>query len=721
MAPNSYRIPSFLALGEDSFIYRLAKEHHARHAELASGQDRAWKKEYSDLKTVLQGKDGRVIFEYSIPGLPRVIDVVLLFKGIIFVIEYKVGESNYSDADKKQVNGYALRLKYFHSLSNDNWIIPILVATEAEDTSLSFSYSQDDMVFDTICCNSSQLASVVIQIEQMLPSYDNSAWEDQRENGIYKQSPTIIAAARNVWRLNNVRGFTLGESDERCRLSAENYIVNTVVEETKKRPESERKSICFVTGVPGAGKTLVGLNLSVTLQSEVASMLSGNDPLVEVLTTALRRDLEKHKNELTHERDSISVESIIRKAYGYKKEIFELRLNYQTGTGKVSLRPGADRGSQHVIIFDEAQRAWNKAKMIKPGQTGKKYWQEPQFPFSEPGLLLWDMNQRDWGVFVCLVGGGQEINAGEAGICEWLRALNNNPELSGWHVYIADELTGEEYNRPDEDGHSITYYLDRLKAKNLLIKDSSLHLATSQRSNRSDKVASFVQALLDCDTLRARSLYENIKETYPIYLTRDLEMAKKKIKERKKQLDNRAGVDPEKEDEIRIGMLMSSKAARMRPMGYEIKKVSNYLKKVPNWFLDPSDVVDSSDYLEVALNEFCVQGLELDLAVVMWDADFRYNPDKNDWDYYNFNGRYWSPIDKDEEAQEVKRFYLKNAYRVLLTRSRAGMVIYIPEGSGFDENGLLIDKTRNPLFYEATYEYLNREIRIQTLDHSNVL
>ncbi len=694
----SLSLEDFCNLSKDDFIGKLSLKHTLYHSSLSSTQNEAWSKEYEDLHEIMHGRSGQILFEYSIPGLPKTIDVVILMGGIIFVIEYKAGSSSYNEQDKRQVNGYALRLKFYHSKSNDNWIVPILVATEAKDAAIELKRSEADMVYESITCNSANLKNVLDRVMAEIGSVEDREWERSWENGVFKASPTIIAAARNVWRSNNVVGFTKGEAEEATRLMAEDFIVNKVVEETRQRNDGRGKSICFVTGVPGAGKTLVGLNVSVALQNVGASMLSGNGPLVAVLTAALKRDLNRYKKQLKTATNEISVESIIRGAYGYKKEIFERRLNYHVGEGTVSLKDNAELSSQHVIIFDEAQRAWNKAKMIRPGQSGKKYWQEEKFPFSEPGLLLWDMNQCDWGVFVCLVGGGQEIHTGEAGICEWLRTLEETPELKDWHIYMSDEFKGDVYNSKDGSSKTIEDYRNIFENQKRLTISKNLHLTACQRSNRTEKVSDFVEHLLNCNADLCRTLYNNeIKDKYRIYLTRDIEKAKAKLRERKASILNKGFVDGLNDEEVRIGMLMSSKAARMRPLGYEIKKESQYKDKVPSWFLDSDDTVVSSDFLEIALNEFFVQGLELDLAAIMWDADLRYNEHNNEWDYFDFNDKYWSSVDKDE--QELKRSYMKNAYRVLLTRARIGMVIVVPHGSE-------IDKTRAPELYDGTYNYL---------------
>lgn len=692
---NSYKIEDFLKTDKAAFTAELSKKYfNIDHSELVGTQQGAWEEEYDNLQTCLKDKEGRVIFEYNIPSLSKTIDVVILLAGKIFVLEYKTGDSKETQKAIQQLEQYALLLKYCHSTSNDNWIVPILVATGEDPKVNEYVGSEEDMVYNTLHANKDTLPKIIDTVCGELPFSGGCEWEDGWENGIYKASPTIIEAAKNVWRENNVEGFKKGESDEVTRLSAEDY-VKKVVEETKNRPEGQRHSICFVTGVPGAGKTLVGLNLSVALQDEGASMLSGNGPLVEVLSKALRKDYQTCKKEKVKLKDVISVDAIIRDAYGYKKEIFEKRLEYHVGTGEVELRPNADRGSQHVIIFDEAQRAWTQRKMIKPGQAGRKYWQEDLFPFSEPGLLLWDMNLRDWGVFVCLVGGGQEIHDGEAGICEWLRALKNTEALQGWHIYMADELKGAEYNRQDEDNLNIEDYRRAFEDKGRLTVDRSLHLTACKRTPRSEKVSEFVQELLECNKDTATELYRELCHRYPIYLTRDLGKAKAKLRERHEHL---APMNGDKNN-TRMGMLMSSNAERLRPYGYPTEGATKSKSLISSWFLDTDECVNSSNFLEVAMDEFCVQGLELDLDVVMWDGDFRYNSVSNTWDYYKFNGKNWSPVDQRKANYELQQFYMKNAYRVLLTRARNGMIIFVPKG---DSN----DKTRSEEVYQGTYNYL---------------
>jgi len=228
----SFSIEDFCRLSKDDLIGKLSNKHTLHHSSLSSNQNEAWSKEYDDLHQILQGRSGQILFEYSIPGLPKTIDVVVLMGGVIFVIEYKANSTSYNEQDKRQTNGYALRLKFFHSRSNDNWIVPILVATDATDTQFTLKRSESDMVYEAIACNSANLKNVLDAVLAEIGSVGNQEWESKWETGVFKASPTIIDAARNVWRSNNVAGFTKGEAEKETRLLAEDYIVNTVVEET---------------------------------------------------------------------------------------------------------------------------------------------------------------------------------------------------------------------------------------------------------------------------------------------------------------------------------------------------------------------------------------------------------------------------------------------------------------------------------------------------------
>lgn len=318
---------------------------------------------------------------------------------------------------------------------------------------------------------------------------------------------------------------------------------------------------------------------------------------------------------------------------------------------------------ERVAIFDEAQRAWTEDMIAKFMQTKKGV---ANFECSEPEFLISTMDRhQDWAVIICFVGGGQEINTGEAGLPEWFDSLRR--AFPYWDVYITPQLNDEEYRREREWNDMIS---------NLQIHENAdLHLATSVRSFRTPDLAAFVKAVLDVDTDAAKELYSRIKDKYPIVLTRDLNKAKKWVRE-------------QCQGTTRYGLLASSGALRLKPEGIFVKNEVS----VANWFLNGKDDVRSSYYLEDVVSEFDIQGLELDYSIVAWDADFRF--DGEQWGYYNFSGSRWMNV-----ASEDRKLYLKNAYRVLLTRARQRMVIFIPEGSD-------ADGTRKREWYDRTYEYL---------------
>jgi Uncharacterized conserved protein (DUF2075). len=409
-----------------------------------------------------------------------------------------------------------------------------------------------------------------------------------------------------------------------------------------------------VTGVPGAGKTLVGLNLATRREEDEAThavFLSGNGPLVAVLREALTRD------EVTRRRQQ--GEKVRKGKVGESVKAFIQNVHHFRDDALIDTGPPIE----HVVIFDEAQRAWN-LKQTASFMLRKK--RQPGFSDSEPEFLISYMDRhKDWAVIVCLVGGGQEINTGEAGIDAWLDAVNRRfPE---WEMFISKRLTDTEYAA----GRVLEIVRERPRTE----FDDSLHLAVSMRSFRAENVSAFVKALLDCEKEEARSAFAGLAERYPIAITRDLNVAKQWIRERARGTE-------------RFGLVASSKAMRLKPHAIDIRVSVDPV----HYFLNEKEDTRSSYYLEDAATEFQVQGLELDWVCVNWDADFRFNG--SDWNYHDFRGKRWCNISNADN-----RVYLRNAYRVLLTRARQGMVVFVPPGDS-------ADPTRSPGLYDSTFKYL---------------
>ncbi len=456
-----------------------------------------------------------------------------------------------------------------------------------------------------------------------------------------------------MYRGHDVQEITRSDADA-INLSYTTAELNKIIEYSKA---NNRKSICFVTGVPGAGKTLVGLNLAIQYagahDGEHAVFLSGNLPLVEVLQEALARDeVERSKQQSGR----ISKKAALRKTSAFIQIIHKYRDSF---VGNNNVPP------EKIVIFDEAQRAWTKDTIKKFMQIKKNV---SDFRYSEPEFLISTMDRHEgWAVIVCLVGGGQEINTGEAGLPEWFNALRH--VFSNWDVYVTPELDDKEYRRDAKWEQMI----DGLR----IIEKPHLHLASSVRSFRTPYLAAFINAFLDINEAKAKNLYQRIKDKYPIIVTRDLEVAKKWVKE------HSPGT-------TRYGLLASSGALRLKPEGIFVKNKIG----VSNWFLNGKNDIRASYALEDVATEFDIQGLEIDYSIVAWDADLRLS--NSAWSYNKFKGSKWTRVKSREHS-----LYLKNAYRVILTRARQGMAIFVPKGDS-------ADATRNPEYYDELFEYFKK-------------
>ena len=492
------------------------------HGDAVTSQREAWKEEIIILKNLVSklGSSGQVIFEYDIPRLGKRIDAVVLTRGIIFCLEFKVGESKILECDVDQVLDYALDLKHFHKFSQDKIIAPILIATNYKRSSTEILMSvYNDNVINPLVCGKD---GINVLIDKVISHYPNECEIDA--NWVispYAPTPTIIEAARTLYESHSVENITRHEADDVSTDRTISYILDVI----NKSKEYGEKSICFVTGVPGAGKTLVGLDVAIKqtyqgnnepVEDEGAVYLSGNGPLVAVLNEALAQDNKKKnpKKNLTDCRREVG--KSIQMIHRYRDNMLaKIKNPVENGVLEIDTEKAVKNAKsgfgevEHVAIFDEAQRSWTHKRIadyLKRGGTYGNKLKVPNFPMSEAAFLIWSLDQReDWATIVCLVGGGQEINTGEAGISEWIKALNE--KFTNWKVYISPKLTEKEYaegqvNELLKDNHNVTYSDD-------------LHLGVSLRSYRAEKLSAFVQALLTFDK-KASTLYSEIKDKYPI-------------------------------------------------------------------------------------------------------------------------------------------------------------------------------------------------------------
>ena len=652
-------IKSFLNQNENEIFGIIAK--NDEYDSVCKQKD-AWIAQIRLLKNSLSKySEGSVIFEYTIPRVGGRIDNVVLLNDTIFVLEFKVGNEVYTGSAVTQARTYAIDLANFHEESHNKTIVPILIATDAPACELQINKYKNN-VYDVIYTNGNNLAQVFDKFKKL---FSGQIQLEKWLNSRYVPTPTIIEAAEVLYNNHSVDDISQNEAAE--NLTKTSTAVQKIIEYSK---QNHQKSICFITGVPGAGKTLAGLNIAIenqkTTGKNYSCFLTGNQPLVSVLSEALARDNNKSTG-ISLSEARTEVKSFIQIIHQFRDKSIE------------EDRPPVD----NVVIFDEAQRAWQQHKLSKFMKEKKtavlnKLPDEKRhriLSMSEPELLIEYMNRhQDWAVIVCLVGGGQDINTGEAGIQEWFDSLRRS--YPDWKVYVSNKITEEEY----VGNSSFDELIKGLDCKMI----DELHLSISLRSFRSEKVANFVHHLLNNEKEQAAEIYKEIKKVYPICMTRDLNTAKQWIK---KQVEGK---------NCRYGLIASSQAKRLRAEGIWVECECTPEK----WFLEGKDDIKSSYFMEEVATEFDIQGLEIDYALVGWDADYRY--ENGHFECYKPSGSKWQTINKEDN-----RRYLKNAYRVLLTRAREGFIIFVPKG---DDS----DNTRLCKYYDELWKYLN-DINIQSI------
>jgi hypothetical protein len=647
VANRSYYSKSIVAFLQDDSTRILGElSIHHSHA-LEDLQKNAWIKQIAILKESLKNFDkGQIYFEFSIPRMGKRVDNILIINDLIFVLEFKVGDSEYQKHSIEQVVDYCLDLQNFHEGSHQEKLIPLLVSTKAEAIENIFEVTAN--LFEPLKANQQNLRDVIsLSLTQSNGKQINST---EWENSIYKPTPTIIEAAQALYKGHNVKEISRHDAGA-INLTKTTDCINKIIETAKT---TNRKSICFLTGVPGAGKTLAGLNIAnermKAHEDEHAVFLSGNGPLVYVLREALTRDnvqnAEENGERLTKKKAAIRANAFIQNIHHFRDDNLD------------SVKAPVEK----VVVFDEAQRAWAKKELS--AFVRKKNGIEVNM--SEPEFLISVMDRhKDWCTIICLIGGGQEINTGEAGVSEWIYALKTH--YPNWDIHFSNLISTDNN------------YLSDIPLRDWLqenaTEEDELHLSVCVRSFRSVKISELMHEILEAKTSNAKKLVSEVKADFPIFLTRDLATAKNWLREKAKGSE-------------RIGIVASSGGKRLRPLGLDVKNEIF----APNWFLNKSDDVRSSNHLEDVATEFAIQGLEIDYVCLAWDINYYFYDGK--WNYQNFEGTTWKQMHNASD-----RTYLQNAYRVLLTRARQGLIVFIPYGDD-------LDQTRPKKLYDQTFQYL---------------
>ena len=660
--PAFYRstVRDLLSVSAEELLSRLTKAYATSgFTRQYTDQTLTWERDLESLRTTLGecarqlpwALDWGVLIEYTIPRKESRIDAVLLIGDRIVILEAKSG--SVSLQAKRQIEEYALLLHYFHKGSAQRHIVPILVSPDAEEPSLN-ELRQAEMfpqlarywIAEVMQTPWSYLATVFLLIaEEGGQQIDSGTWNDSP----YHPIPTIIEAAKQLRTGLAIRDIALSEASEHEIEMVRDTIQGFIDEARVQR----HHTICFLTGVPGSGKTLVGLSLAHldgVDTSEAVHFMSGNGPLVKVLQHLFTQEGRKQGHSVPDAR--VRARALIENVHVFARCYTEEDLSCP---------------SNHAVIFDEAQRAWNRT------QNKRKFNRD----YSEPEMLLNIMERhQDWAAVIALVGGGQEINDGEAGLEEWGKALSER--FNEWTIYASPEVLK---GGPSTANHRL--FAPDVSSRNVQTS-SALHLRTSNRSLRAEKLATWVNHVLDGKPDDAGSL--RITERFPIFLSRDLTEVKANLR-----LHCRGN--------SRLGLVGSSGAQRLRSEGLEPS--SSFHAEYPweHWYLaDPTDV-RSSNQCEVFATEFEIQGLELDWIGVCWGGDFVWSNERRTWQLRNFrpgSANRWINIKKADKIA-----FRRNAYRVLLTRARQGMILFVPIGSHDDP-------TTCPDECNATADYLIR-------------
>jgi len=678
------RVADFLSTAPATLMLELTSGTAGLGFDLRADQHAAWVTQAEILATALRAVAARdqtaeawsLLLEYQIPGRPKRLDAVLLDGFGIIAIEFKVGAEEFRSGDRWQLREYCWDLRDFHRESEGVPIAPVLVATAAAAGMLEIPHGFEDQqqcIVPMLAANAETLAASLLAVHSRLAMcgahpLDVARWDASQTH----TTRSVIEEAQRLFGAHDAREVSHAHADNTTE--AQDCLIDIV---SRSRAEGLR-SICFLTGVPGAGKTLVGLHAAYSpvmaeAAGEAACFASGNQPLLDVLHAALtlnRTRDRRNRHEISHQL-SAPVQNV---------HDFALRN---------LLDPQQRPPAEHVVVFDEAQRVWTgdkveqgiRKRVQRRRLTAEQAVEVMRHPHSEPELLLRVMERCPrWCVVIALVGGGQEIYDGEAGLSAWGRAVTGTAQP--WTVWVAPAALEGDASVAGQTlfpaGRPVALEV-RLTTK--------LHLSVAKRSPRAERYAEWVNLVLAGRSDGAAEVVALLQE-FPILLTRDLAEAKRLIREY-------AG------ESSRYGLVASSGAMRLRADGIELNREFRNSLRYPDWFLRPEADIRSSNQLEIAATEFECQGLELDWTLVCWGGDLIPAPGGSGWlPRYLYNGGkkgpHWRP-EKDVTEQE----FIRNKYRVLLTRARFGTVIYVPVGD-------TKDLSRSPAESEAVAEYLVR-------------
>jgi hypothetical protein len=639
-------VAAFLRASPDSVIGRLATA-QLRHFRVNEAQQmRAWEESLDLLRAALAAQADTagwwLLLEYPLLRLGRRADAILLLPRMILVLEFKIGARAYHAGDREQVEDYAIDLRDFHAGSRAHPVVPVLVATDAPPPVAATRPLPIPGVARVAEANAATLPALIGELAGMVAGVaaklDPAAWCDAP----YRPVPTIIEAACMLYTRHGVADIRAARAD------TDNLSVTTdaILAAIAAARAGGRRCILFVTGIPGAGKTLCGLNAAFGGGDAGATFLTGNPSLVHVLREALARDAIEGGANARMARQEME---------GVIQALPRFRDHYVA-------RP-AETPAERIVVVDEAQRCWSAAHA-----RAKTRDKPVRLSQSEPAHLL-DILSRHAGfaAMICLVGGGQEIHDGEGGLAEWGEALRAR---TCWDAMAAPDTVQAEDAR------------QKLGPIEGLQVVPALHLRTTVRQIRFMGASAWVDAMLRGDAESARRVAAQADGALPFHLTRSL-------------AEMRGWLRSVARGQRRAGLLASSGAKRLRAEGLGVELPHMDAGAVAHWFLDrfPADV-RAGNALEVVATEFSCQGLELDYCGVCWDADLARDAARPAWRARSFRGTRWQNVAKPENIANQL-----NTYRVLLTRARYETVIFVPAGDA-------LDRTRDPDVYARIADFL---------------